>query len=180
MLIVDVGGGNHPLPIANIVVDMYPWDNDHRAKKEPLALYPGQKLICADIYHLPFRDKSVDFLWCTHVLEHCEDPVAACKELQRVAKSGHIATPAPVYEYWASTVDEEGWKNHLWVCYKEYDQKLQEEALRFWRKPKSDDWKWLPQSSCETVLGWTNEFLVTELSAEYFETLMEAAQEESS
>ena len=39
-----------------------------------------------DIYKLPFKDKSYDTVYSSHVLEHCEDPDKVLLETVRVAK----------------------------------------------------------------------------------------------
>ena len=39
----------------------------------------------ADIYHLPYRDRSADLVLCLEVLEHLIDPARAVGELRRVA-----------------------------------------------------------------------------------------------
>lgn len=39
-----------------------------------------------DVQHLDFSDKSFDCVVCTEVLEHVQDPVAAARELLRVAR----------------------------------------------------------------------------------------------
>lgn len=42
--------------------------------------------VVADASHLPFTDKSYDFVINSHVLEHLHNPIAAVKEWERVAK----------------------------------------------------------------------------------------------
>jgi len=46
-----------------------------------------------DIHSMPFADASVDFVYCSHVLEHVADPKQACSELIRVGRSGYIEMP---------------------------------------------------------------------------------------
>ena len=89
-IVVDVGADNHPFPKATILCD-YHFDIalQHRS---PNARNECPLVVC-DVTALPFREKSVDFICCSHVLEHVDDPLAACSELQRVAKAGYIETP---------------------------------------------------------------------------------------
>ncbi|MCH2232320.1 MAG: class I SAM-dependent methyltransferase [Crocinitomicaceae bacterium] len=47
----------------------------------------------------PFKDNEFDYVICSHVLEHVPDPIAFCKELQRVAKKGYIEFPTAYYDY---------------------------------------------------------------------------------
>jgi len=46
-----------------------------------------------DVTWMPFRDKSIDFVYCSHVLEHVDNPMQACSELMRVGRRGYIETP---------------------------------------------------------------------------------------
>ncbi|MBX4993754.1 SAM-dependent methyltransferase [Rhizobium binae] len=45
----------------------------------------------ADIHNLPYADESFDFVLCSHVLEHVEDPVRATAEIRRVLKQDSVA-----------------------------------------------------------------------------------------
>ncbi len=38
----------------------------------------------ADIYHLPFKDREFDIVFCVHMFHHLEDPLPAVDELARV------------------------------------------------------------------------------------------------
>lgn len=52
-----------------------------------LALNPN---FVADAHCLPFRDDSVDEIYCSHLLEHLRNPILAVKEVMRVLKpKGH-------------------------------------------------------------------------------------------
>ena len=89
-VIVDVGSGAHPFARATILGERNLGDTQHR--KDALAR-DARPLLALDVEHLPFRDRSVDYLYCSHVLEHVDDPLRACREIQRVAKAGYIETP---------------------------------------------------------------------------------------
>ena len=43
-----------------------------------------------NLYKLPFKDNSFDFVWTRFVLEHLVNPLAAIKEMKRVLKRGGI------------------------------------------------------------------------------------------
>lgn len=88
--VLDIGSGHYPFPYATVLVDLYTGDNQHRS--EPLSL-DNRPFIVADIEKLPFTDKSFDFVYCSHVLEHSENPVKACQEIMRVGKRGYVETP---------------------------------------------------------------------------------------
>ena len=44
------------------------------------------ELLC-DTHKLPYADNSFDIIFCSHVLEHCYNPVQVLKEFERVTKS---------------------------------------------------------------------------------------------
>jgi len=88
--VLDLGSGGHPFPYATVLVDRYLAPTNHRTD----ALKTGGKpLVVADIDHLPFGDQAFDYIYCSHLLEHVADPIAACRELMRIGKRGYIETP---------------------------------------------------------------------------------------
>lgn len=115
---VDVGPRNFPWPRANEYIDIDPtW---RPAGDKPFHV--------ADIHGpLPFADKSIDFLYCSHVFEHLEDPVSAAAEVSRVAKRGLIVTPHPFKE--ALTLFDE--PDHRWLVTPRFDRIMRKSVLRF-------------------------------------------------
>jgi SAM-dependent methyltransferase len=89
-VVIDVGSGNYPFPRATILCDCYLDPTVHR---HSAIVRDERPLVICDVCNLPFPDKYVDFIYCSHVLEHVDDPMKACSELQRVAKAGYIETP---------------------------------------------------------------------------------------
>ena len=89
--VIDIGSGRRPFPPANTLVEKYLEPSIHSNWKYPII--NGKKMVEADIEDLPFEDKKFDFVFCSHVLEHVEDPLKACLELMRVGKRGYIETP---------------------------------------------------------------------------------------
>jgi SAM-dependent methyltransferase len=125
--VVDIGSGHYPFPRANVLVDLYTGDNPHRS--EPLVR-DGRTLVVADVQCLPFPDKAFDFVYCSHVLEHVEDPIKACREIMRIGKRGYIETPTfgkDTLFAWAKNM-------HRWhvvaiaqnLCFFEYSQEQEE------------------------------------------------------
>ncbi len=51
----------------------------------------GEGEFYLDLLHLPFRDGSVDLLYCCHVLNMVEDDLAAMKEVHRVMAADGVA-----------------------------------------------------------------------------------------
>lgn len=82
-----------------------------------------------DLRSLRFADCEVGTALCLDTLEHCEDPLAACRELHRVVRAGGICAVASVmwfpihsypHDYWRFT--PEGMRlllapfDHVWVA----------------------------------------------------------------
>lgn len=89
--VLDVGCGGYPFPLANIYADLYTGKTIHRTEK--LQKVAGKDVIVCDVEKMPFKDKEIDYVYCSHVLEHVNDPAKACDEIMRVGKRGYIETP---------------------------------------------------------------------------------------
>lgn len=89
--VLDVGCGANPFPYATMLVDLYTEKTQHRTEE---LRTDGKPFLRADINKLPFQDKSYDFVYCSHVLEHVDNPLRACEELSRVGKRGYVETPS--------------------------------------------------------------------------------------
>jgi|SRR5215831_4376209 len=88
--VLDLGSGANPFPYATHLVDRYLDPTSHRNADLTKDHRP---LVAADLHQLPFQDKFFDFVYCSHVLEHVEDPIQTCAEIMRVGKRGFIETP---------------------------------------------------------------------------------------
>jgi len=124
-LVLDVGSGNAPFPRADVLVDKYFYDTDRVGH-----IVIDRPMVIGDINSLPFKDKSFDFIYCSHVLEHTDDPVAAAKELCRAGKSGYIEVPSEFQEKIQST------PVHKWYVRKESQGEGEKEILVFRPKEK--------------------------------------------
>ncbi|MFA5133035.1 MAG: class I SAM-dependent methyltransferase [Candidatus Paceibacterota bacterium] len=62
-----------------------------------------------DMNDLPFAGESINFVFCSHALEHTERPMDVLRELKRVAKlNGYIFLATPAYsEYQLFSCDKE-------------------------------------------------------------------------
>lgn len=114
-LVLDVGSGNRPSPRANVLCDRYLFADAHRFG-QALVRTKGRLMVSADITQLPFPDGAFDFVICSHVLEHLDDPAAAIRELQRVAHAGYIETPSPINERLMR------YEVHKWIVWVEGDE----------------------------------------------------------
>lgn len=88
--VLDIGSGGDPFPYATVLVDRFTGPTRHRHAD---LVRDGRRFVEADIAALPFADGEFDFVYCAHVLEHVDDPIAACREMMRVARRGYIETP---------------------------------------------------------------------------------------
>jgi len=88
--VLDIGSGQHPFPLATHLADLYEKETSHRAGK---LIKDKRPFILCDIENMPFKNKEFDFIYCSHVLEHTQDPGRACREIMRVGKKGYIETP---------------------------------------------------------------------------------------
>lgn len=88
--VLDIGCGPAPFSRATLACDRFLGPTVHRSGDLSTG---GLPFVQADIYSLPFGDKSLDFVYCSHVLEHVDDPIRACQEIMRVGKRGYLETP---------------------------------------------------------------------------------------
>jgi len=89
--VLDIGSGHHPFPLATHLADLKPDDNFDRGGG--VLVKDDRPFFSIDIEKMPFQVKEFDFVYCSHVLEHVDDPIAACKEIMRIGKRGYIETP---------------------------------------------------------------------------------------
>ena len=82
------GQGRRPAPGYDAYCDVF----------EPTTKMPGPYYKCPMEDMSCFQDKEFDFARCHHSLEHVTDADAACRELNRIAKSGLISFPGPLAE----------------------------------------------------------------------------------
>jgi SAM-dependent methyltransferase len=151
-LVLDVGGWAAPLPRADWVIDLLPYETRglygppvDPATERFTAQTWVQRDICATA-PWPFGDDQFDFVVCSHTLEDVRDPVRVCEELVRVAKAGYVEVPAPIEDLtfgihgpWV------GWSHHHWIS------ELEDGGVRFTLKPHllvAPD-RHLPAGSCE-------------------------------
>jgi SAM-dependent methyltransferase len=96
--VLDVGCGERPFRHAT-----------HLADVRLVRRLGRRPFVRCRLEALPFTDKSFAFVVCSHVLEHVDDPVRCCAELQRVAERGYIECPRSWMEYVFPTDD------HRWL-----------------------------------------------------------------
>ncbi len=128
-VVLDVGGGANPMPRADWVLDLMPYETRglYGETVDPDAeRFGADTWIVRDICArepFPFDDGEIDFVVCSHTLEDVRDPLWVCSELIRVAKAGYIEVPSRLEEQslgvqgpWA------GWSHHRWLIEIEDDR----------------------------------------------------------
>ena len=89
-LVLDVGSGGWPFLRADHLADKYLGGTSHRVEE---IVQDHRPMYEVDLEALSFADKSYDFVFCSHVLEHLEHPGRAIRELARVGRRGYIEVP---------------------------------------------------------------------------------------
>lgn len=107
-IVLEIGSGNNPNPRSDILCDRYLTDDGERAGEFSIVI--DRPMVIADGYHLPFGDKTFDYVICSHILEHMDDPKRFVDEVVRVGKRGYIEVPSALSERIF------GWNFHHWYC----------------------------------------------------------------
>lgn len=133
----------------------------------------GCSFVLADINNLPFANKKFDFVYCSHVLEHVDDPERACSELIRVGRGSYVETPNFMKDCLFSWAED----MHRWhtigvgntLLFFEYSPR-QAKGIRCdaWRKMILEDREYHPlqdafwdnQDIFNTMFSWRNSFTV--------------------
>ena len=103
--VLEIGSGHNPKARSDILCDKFIGDDEQRGG----AIVTDRPMVEADGQFLPFADATFDYVICSHVLEHVEDPAQLIAELERVARRGYIETPSEIGERIY------GWHYHNWV-----------------------------------------------------------------
>lgn len=170
-IILDIASGNNPFPKATILADRFLDTNLHRSGD---LVIDSRPLVILDIEHLPFRDKCIDYIHCSHVLEHVENPEQACYEIIRTGKAGYIETPTFMKDALFGWAKQTG---HRWyvvvinqhIVFFEYSER-QVEGVRsnYWAKTvlgnyyhPNQDIFFPNQDIFNAILEWQDSFNVT-------------------
>ena len=119
--VLDIGGWEDPLPRANVVLDINPYETRKRRNSEEPELFTADTWLIGDICQrstwLRFGEKEFDYVICTHVLEDIRDPLFVCEQLNRVAKAGYIECPSRFRECAKANVGDlhNGYDHHRWI-----------------------------------------------------------------
>ena len=103
--VLEIGSGHNPKTRSDILCDKFINDDLQRGGN----IVADRPLVEADGQYLPFADASFDYVICSHILEHVENPELLIRELTRVASGGYIETPSEIAERLY------GWPYHNWI-----------------------------------------------------------------
>ena len=103
--VLEIGSGHNPKTRSDILCDKFINDDLQRGG----SIVADRPLVEADGQYLPFADASFDYVICSHILEHVENPELLISELTRVASAGYIETPSEIAERLY------GWPYHNWL-----------------------------------------------------------------
>jgi len=86
------------------------FDFNPRAVTLAAGANPSAGFATASVFHLPFRDASFDVVGCFEVLEHQPEPLAALRELARVARRAVVlSVPHEPLFCWANAARGKNW-----------------------------------------------------------------------
>ncbi len=113
-IVLEIGPGNIPFYKSDIYLERDINKNIERAGDFQI----DKPCVLGDAHCIPFDDKSIDYIFCSQVLEHSDNPEKMLKEIMRVGKRVYIETPNFYRELLF------GWPFHKWVVEKEDNDKL--------------------------------------------------------
>ncbi|MZP29458.1 methyltransferase domain-containing protein [Heliobacterium undosum] len=110
--VLDIGSGHLPFPLATHLAEFAIDDDQYGRAGQAFQRVDGKPVFECSVEAMPFADKSFDFVYCSHVLEHADDPAKACRELMRVGKRGYIESPNRGKDLWLHSARI---SNHRWA-----------------------------------------------------------------
>lgn len=120
-VVLDIGGWAIPFNRANYVVDLMPYKTRgiHGSQGPDKEYFSNDTWIMQDINRtpLPFKEKQIDFVVCSHTLEDITNPIFVCSEIIRVGKRGYIEVPSRTIETIMGMEGERfaGYSHHCWL-----------------------------------------------------------------
>lgn len=109
--VLDMGSGHMPFPLATHLADISLRNHKIGRAGTPFKYLSGKPVYECDIENTGFNDQQFDFVYCSHVLEHVQNPENACNELMRIAKRGYIETPSKGKDIFLNSAKA---SNHRW------------------------------------------------------------------
>jgi SAM-dependent methyltransferase len=102
--VLEIGPGSNPFHRSNAFLELEFIDEttaiSQRGGVERKPEYDGRPVHYYDGCHFPFANNEFDYVICSHVIEHVQDPVQFAQEINRVSGGrGYIEYPLVAYEY---------------------------------------------------------------------------------
>ena len=89
--VLDIGSGHNPHRRADILLEKN--INPSIERSGSIAVRDKRPFVIGDAQYLPFKDLCFNYVIASQVAEHILNPMAFCKEIQRVASRGYIECP---------------------------------------------------------------------------------------
>jgi len=143
--VLDIGAGHNPYHGATHLLEIDVTEGGERGMQK-VQVPESAQLTVGDVHALPFRDLSFEFVYASHILEHVDNPVLACREIARVGSAGYIETPSPLLEQGLALRDTQSpdlWI-HRWLVFTidgnrlVFEPKTGEEVRRFCSCPAGE------------------------------------------
>lgn len=127
--VLQVGAGQQPLKRANYVLDQGSYENrkiENSLVETVPEFFTKNTWIQQDISQTPwpFEDDEFDYVIVDDCLVRSRDPIAICREMERVAKRGFVEIPNQTAEH-VYGIEQEGivgYPEHRWICDLKDDQ----------------------------------------------------------
>lgn len=99
--VLEIGPGADPHPRADVLLERsYPTVEEYQKQLgHTIPLITDKKIVFYDGGKFPFADKEFDYVICSHVLEHVDDPQTFLAEVFRISGKGYVEFPLVYYEY---------------------------------------------------------------------------------
>ena len=97
---LEAGPGATPHPGSQVLLEKrFPDYEAFRQRGGLRSTVLDKPIVYYDGGAFPFRDGEFDYVICSHVLEHVDNPQEFLQELVRVASRGYLEFPTVLYEY---------------------------------------------------------------------------------
>src|SRR5215203_6173549 len=114
-LVVDIGSGDKPFWRADVFVDKLSLGDVQRASNTK-TIHDIGYFVDSDVTKMPFKTDAFDFSFCSHLLEHVDNPKEVIAEITRISKAGYMEIPNGIIE----TIKP--FDSHLWFVFRKKDK----------------------------------------------------------